>query len=347
MESVIKDTKRPRTSPRLPMNYEELVKRSPQRSLFAHRWWLDAVAPGMYEILQIKQGDEIQAAWPVVFDETDGTKHVHMPALTQKLGILFAPSSAKPVETQSKNQRLTTELIERLGDTASFQQNFHENFNDWLPFCWQGFTQTTRYTYVFEDLSDLDVLWNNLRQKTRTEIRQAQKLGIQIRDDLDLDQFLDVIRKTFARQNRSPLGNDELVRRIDAACSQNGGRKILAGVDLQGRVHAAVYIAWVGDQAYTLMGGGDPELRDSNAYRLVSWETMVFARSIASHLDLVGSMLPQVEPVFRGFGAKQVPYFSITKVPPAPTSLKAYLRRSIEFRWARVRRKLRAAAKKW
>ena len=345
MKAVIPSAAPPR-SPTLPPTYEELVKRSPQGSIFAHRWWLEAVAPGMHEILEIKRGDEIQAAWPIVFNDGDEAKRVCMPALTQKLGILFAPTSAKPVEAQSKNQRLTTELIEQLGDTASFHQNFHENFNDWLPFCWQGFTQTTRYTYVFEDMSDLDVLWQNLRQKARTEIRQAQKLGIQIRDDLDLDQFLDVIRKTFARQNRSPLGNDELVRRIDTSCSQNAGRKILAGVDLQGKLHAAVYIAWVGDQAYTLMGGGDPELRHSNAYRLVSWETIVFARSIARHLDLVGSMLPQVEPVFRGLGAKQVPYFSITKVPPAPTSLRTYLRSSIEFRWTRVRRKWRVAAKK-
>ena len=345
MKAVIPSAVPPR-SPTLPSTYEELVKRSPQGSIFAHRWWLEAVAPGMHEILEIKQGDEIQAAWPIVFADGDEAKHVCMPALTQKLGILFAPTSARPIEAQSKNQRLTTELIEQLGDTASFHQNFHENFNDWLPFCWQGFNQTTRYTYVFEDMSDLDALWNNLRQKTRTEIRQAQKLGIQIRDDLDLDQFLDVIRKTFARQNRSPLGDDELVRRVDTACFQNAGRKILAGVDLQGRVHAVVYVAWVGNQAYTLMGGGDPELRQSNAYRLVSWEAMVFARSIARRLDLVGSMLPQVEPVFRGFGAKQVPYFSITKVPPAPTSLRAYLRSSIEFRWANVRRKWRAAVKK-
>jgi hypothetical protein len=345
MKAVIPSGAPPR-SPTLPSTYEELVKRSPQGSIFAHRWWLEAVAPGMHEILEIKQGDEIQAAWPIVFADGDEAKHVCMPALTQKLGILFAPTSARPVEAQSKNQRLTTELIERLGDTVSFHQNFHENFNDWLPFCWQGFHQTTRYTYVFEDMTDLNVLWNNLRQKTRTEIRQAQKLGIQIKDDLDLGQFVDVIRKTFARQNRSPLGNDELVRRIDTACSQNAGRKIFAGVDLQGRVHAAVYVAWVGDQAYTLMGGGDPELRQSNAYRLVSWEAMVFASSIARRLDLVGSMLPQVEPVFRGFGARQVPYFSITKVPPAPTSLRAYLRRSLEFRWTQVRRKLRAAANK-
>ena len=88
----------------LPLNYDELVKRSPQGSIFAHRWWLEAVAPGMYEILEIKKGDEIQAAWPIVYHKSDGAKHVCMPALTQKLGILFAPSDAKPVETQSKTK---------------------------------------------------------------------------------------------------------------------------------------------------------------------------------------------------------------------------------------------------
>ena len=143
----------------------------------------------MYEILEIKKGDEIQAAWPIVYHKSDRAKHVCMPALTQKLGILFAPSDAKPVEAQSKNQKLTTELMEQLGDTASFRQNFHENFTDWLPFYWRGYTQTTRYTYILEDMSDLNVLWNNVRQKAKTEIRKAQKLGIHIKDDLDLAQF--------------------------------------------------------------------------------------------------------------------------------------------------------------
>jgi lipid II:glycine glycyltransferase (peptidoglycan interpeptide bridge formation enzyme) len=228
--------------------------------------------------------------------------------------------------------------MEQLGDTASFHQNFHENFTDWLPFCWQGFTQTTRYTYVLEDLSDLNILWNNVRQKAKTEIRKAQKLGIQIRDDLDIEQFSEVIRKTFARQTLTPSSSNDFVCRLDAACSKHVGRKIFAGVDPQGRVHAAVYVAWAGNTAYTPMGGGDPELRQSNAYRLACWEAMMFASSIARRFDFMGSMLPQVEPTFRGFGAKQVPYFSIAKIPPAPTSLNAFLKASIKFRWSRARR---------
>jgi len=343
---IIKDTAPVGESEKLPPTYDELVKRSPQGSIFAHRWWLEAVAPGMYEILEIRSGDGIQAAWPIVYGKSDGVKHVCMPALTQKLGILFAPSNANPVEEQSKNQRLATELMEQLGDSTSFHQNFHETFTDWLPFCWRGYAQTTRYTYVLEDISDPGVLWNNVRQKAKTEIRKAQKLGIQIRDDLDLAQFTEIIRKTFARQNRSPLGSDELVSRLDAACSKNAGRKIFAGVDSQGRVHAAVYMTWSGDTAYTLMGGGDPELRQSNAYRLVCWEAMIFAGSIARRFDFVGSMLSQVEPVFRGLGAKQVPYFSITKVPPTPGSLSGLLRESIAFRWTQARRTIARRLKK-
>ena len=335
---IIKDNAPVSGSEKLPLNYDELVKRSPQGSIFAHRWWLEAVAPGMYEILEVKKGDGIQAAWPIVYDKIDGVKHVCMPDLTQKLGILFAPSNAKPVEAQSTNQKLTTELIEQLGDTASFHQNFHENFTDWLPFYWRGYDQTTRYTYVLEDLSDLNILWNNVRQKAKTEIRKAQKLGIQIRDDLDIEKFSEVIRKTFARQNMTPSSSDELVCRLDAACSKHAGRKIFAGVDPQGRVHAAVYVVWSGNTAYTTMGGGDPELRQSNAYRLVCWEAMMFASSIAKRFDLMGSMLPQVEPTFRGFGAKQVPYSTISKIPPVPTSLSGFLKASIKFRWSRARR---------
>jgi hypothetical protein len=325
-------------SAKLPGTYEELVTQSPQGSIFAHRWWLEAVAPGMYEILKINDGDGIQAAWPIVYSKSDGAKHVCMPALTQKLGILFAPSDIKPAEMQSKNQELTAELIEQLGDTAGFCQNFHENFTDWLPFYWRGYAQTTRYTYALEDISDLTSVWNGMRSNHRRDIRKATKSGIRIIDTLDMARFLELNRKTFTRQGREPLASDELILRLDRACSANAGRKIFAGVDSQGRIHAAVYIAWSNDTAYYLMGGSEPNLRKSGAQLLALWEAVIFASSVVKRFDFEGSMLHQVEHGFRGFGASQLPYSSITKVPPAPTSLSGFLRASIRFRWNRARR---------
>jgi hypothetical protein len=322
----------------LPLNYDELVKRSPQASIFAHRWWLEAVAPGMYEILEIKKGDGIQAAWPIVYLKSDGAKHVCMPALTQKLGILFDPSNAKPIEEQSKNQKLATELISKLGDAASFHQNFHENFTDWLPFYWRGYCQTARYTYVLEDISDPTALWNSMRRHHRRDIRRAERLGIRIKDNFDIERFLELNRKTFTRQGREPLASDELICRLDRACCANAGRKIFAGIDSQGRVHAAVYVAWADNTAYYLMGGSEPDLRESGAQLLALWEAIIFSSSVVKRFDFEGSMLPQVEFGFRGFGARQVPYSSITKAPPAPTSLSAFLKASVEFRWNRARR---------
>ena len=109
-------------------------------------------------------------------------------------------------------------------------------------------------------------------------------------------------------------------------------------MDSLGRVHAAVYIAWADNTAYYLMGGSDPALRDSGAHLLALWEAIIFASSVAKRFDFEGSMLPQIEHVFRGFGAKQWPYSSIMRVPPAPTSLNEFLKASIKFRWNRARR---------
>ena len=324
---------------KLPSTYEELVQRSPQGSIFAHRWWLEAVAPGMHKILEIRRNDGVRAAWPVVYRDEDG-RHVWMPALTQKLGILFALSDAKLPELQSRNQELSVELLDQLGDATSFSHNFHENYTDWLPFYWRGYKQTTRYTYVLEDISDIAAVWNCLRPNHRRDIRRAEKQGIRVKDDLELAQFLELNRKTFTRQGRQPLASDELIYRLDAACCSNAGRKIFAGVDSQGRVHAAVYIVWAGQTAYYLMGGSEPDLRASGAQMPALWEAIKFASSVVRRFDFEGSMLPHIEHTFRGFGAKQLPYFSISKLPPPQTSLRGFVKASLGFRWKKMRRRL-------
>ena len=83
-----------------------------------------------------------------------------------------------------------------------FCQNFHYSVTNWLPFYWHGFSQTTRYTYVIENLDDLDLVWAQFQEKIRTDIRKAQKKVI-VRTDLDIDKFLDINTLTFTRQGRN------------------------------------------------------------------------------------------------------------------------------------------------
>lgn len=117
---------------------------------------------------------------------------------------------------------------------------------------------------------------------------------------------------TFERQGRSIPYNKDVVKRIDDACSLGNARKIIGVQDLNGILHAAIYIIWDRNSAYYLMGGSDPKLRNSGAFSLCMWEAIKFAATVSSRFDFEGSMLEPIERFFRHFGARQVPYFNVT-----------------------------------
>jgi hypothetical protein len=61
------------------------------------------------------------------------------------------------------------------------------------------------------------------------------------------------------------------------------------------------------------MGGGDPALRNSGATSMVLWQAITFAATVTKRFDFEGSMLEPVERFFRAFGARQTPYFRVTR----------------------------------
>jgi hypothetical protein len=310
--------------------YDALVDTSPQGIMFCHTWWLDAVAPGQYRILEVRKGDAIKAAWPIVLRDDPAGPQVVMPGLTQKLGVLFAPMDAKYVERLSTEHQLIDQLLAQLPPGCGFEQQFHEHFTNWLPFHWAGCNQTTRYTYVFEDLSDVSALWNGLRTNCRRVIRKAQAEQIRVRETDDLEYIYRINVKTFERQGLKIPFTLDLVERIDRAVLQHAGRKAFVGEDSAGRGHACEYLIFDDQCAISLLRGADTELRASGACALVQWHAIEFATTVSRRFDFEGSMMRGVEAYIREFGATQVPYFRIWKHPaaaaPRPLSAPAKLR---------------------
>lgn len=297
--------------------YDTFVDLSPQGSLFHKSWWLDAAAPNQYRILFIQDSNGILAAWPIVSKRIMGLKIGMLPPLTPSLGIMFGPSrKAKYAEQLSEEMRLTGELIKLLPKHALFRQHFHYQFSNWLPFYWEGFKQTTRYTYVIEDLSNLDGVWENMRYSTKRKIQKANKLGIKIVTDLSFDQLLDLNELTFRRQGLPLPYSRDHVKRIHTACQKQGAGKMLFAVDSKSQIHAAVYLVYDHKSAYYLLGGGDPNLRNSNAQALLLWEAVKFAGTVSKSFDFEGSMHRNIEPIFRGFGGRQQPYLEISQGHP-------------------------------
>lgn len=294
--------------------YDKFVDSSPQGSLFQKSWWLEAVTQNNYQILSIKRNEEILAAWPLTFKKIAGLNLILLPPLTPRLGIMFAPSrKLKYAEKLSDEMGLMSELTTLLPKHALFYQRFPVEFTNWLPLSWARFKQTTRYTYILEDLSDLNQVWENVRYSTKRKINLALKNEIKVVTDLSLDQFLDLNELTFKRQNLMLPYSREYVYRMDEACGKNNARKMFFAVDGAGQIHAAVYIVYNQKAAYYLMGGADPALNTCGAHFLALWEAIKFAGQVSHSFDFEGSMYENIESVFRGFGAVQKPYMEITR----------------------------------
>ncbi len=282
-------------------------------SIFQQPWWLDAVAPNAWDAVEISKGSQVVARLPYVIQTRRGMTYLTMPPLTQTLGPWLASSTAKYAKQLARQKDLMTSLIEQLPSCDYFSQRFHYSITNWLPFYWHDFSQTTRYTYVLENLADRSQVWAGFQENIRREIRKAQK-RVAVRSDLDIERFLEINALTFQRQGQNLPYSRELVRRLDAACAERQARRIFFAEDARGPIHAAIYLVWDENSAYYLMGGGDPELRNSGATSLLMWTAIQFAATVTQKFDFEGSMIEPVERFFRAFGARQQPYFQVTRL---------------------------------
>jgi len=294
--------------------------------LFSRDWWLDAVCGDDWDVsLALKDG-RVAGSLPYHARRKWGFTLLVLPPLTKSLGPWITYPAGQKYETRlSYEKEIMWDLIAGLPRFDMFHQNFSPEAADWLPFHWKGFSQTTSYTYVIEDLSDPDAIFAEFRDKIRTSIRKAGAT-VAVSGDGSVEEFFKVSAKTFERQGLgSPYTLDRL-KSLDRALAARNSRRIFTAKDASGTVHSALYLVWDGRTAYYLMGGGDPALRTSAAASLLLWDAIRFSSGVAKVFDFEGSMMESVERFFRAFGARRKPYSCVSKVPSKVLRTKMFLK---------------------
>lgn len=293
--------------------YRKHCDREKSIPIFSQAWWLDTVCgKNKWGVCLVEKGGQFQASMPYFLRKRYGLTMLTQPQLTQTLGPWLLPSQAKYSKMLAQQKDLMGKLIDQLPAYDYFSQNWHYSNTNWLPFYWKGFTETTCYTYVINDLSNLDKIWNGAQANIRTDIRKAEsRFALKVRDDLSIDDFLVLNRQTFKRQDMEMPYSEDFVRRLQEVTSTRTCSKIFIAEDSDGRHHAGVFIVWDKNSAYYLMGGGDPNLRNSGATSLCMWAAIKYASTVTKKFDFEGSMIEAVERFFRAFGATQVPYHSV------------------------------------
>lgn len=283
--------------------------------IFFQDWWLDTVTDPMnWNALVLQENGETVAALPYTLEHRKGFSHLGQPPLTQFLGPWIHPAKKQGVKAASKQKQILTALAQALHAYDTYQQSWGPLYQDWLPFFWQGFTQTTRYTYRLNTQSP-DTLWQGLQSNIRREIKKAQnRYRLEVYSPTDPQVLIPLIEKTFHRQDMGiPKDKTFFERLFKRALQQKQGQMFVAK-DPENKDHAGVFVVWDQQTTYYLIGGGDPELRTSGASSLCLWEAIQFSRNHTPIFDFEGSMIEPIERYFRAFGGEQTPYHSLSKV---------------------------------
>lgn len=296
--------------------YKEFVDKNDMASVFDENWWMDAVCgEDNWNVIIAKSGDSIIGAMPYQYCCRNDRISISLPKLTQTNNLLINyPNNQKYVSKLGYENKVINSIIDQIENMniSYFNQNFNYMFTNWLPFYWRGYNQTTRYTYVIDDLNNLDRVYNNFHYKVRNQIKKAMKY-VNVKTDLDITSFFQINKKTFDRQKKDIPYSFDFIKELDEKCEKIGRRKIFYAIDEEGNVHASIYIIWNCNSAYYIMGGEDAKYRNSEAMTLLIWKAIQFASKVTRKFDFEGSMMENVESFFRGFGGIQKPYFKIWK----------------------------------
>lgn len=293
--------------------YKILCNNEPSIPIYSRDWWLDCVCgESSWDVLLCIKNGEIEAAMPY-YTPCPGV--ISMPLYTQTMGIWFNPAfeDRRYSHDLFRKQTICEDFIMRLPAHGYFLQNFHYSFTDWLPFYWNGFRQTTRYTHVLPDIGNPDELWNGLSENIRRNIRKAKnKYQLTVRRNIPVDIFLKLNAQVYQRQGMKLYQPAMLKMLIDIARSRGQG-DIWGAYDAENRLHAGAFVVWQENCAYYIASGSDTELRKSGGLALAIWTAINDLSGQDRSFDFEGSMVKGIAHFFRSFGAFQKPYFLIEK----------------------------------
>ena len=295
--------------------YKEFCESIEYIPIFLEWWWIDTVTNGEWDVVfSYTKDGKIRGAMPFYKSKLGKFFNIiKMPKQTQVMGYwLDYPKNQKLTSKYSFEKEVIAELIDRLPKVDYFMQRFHYSMDNWLPFYWKGYKQTTQYTYILDLNENLEKIFSNFRSNIKSDIRKAEK-NVNVVIENDIKRFYEINTLTFQRQNMKIKYSFEFLNKLHQEIQKRGCGRIYFAKDEEENIHSAIYIVWDKKSAYYMWGGGDTKYRNSGATSFLMWQAIKDMHKIVTKFDFEGSMIEPVERFVRSFGAKRTPYNRVWK----------------------------------
>src|SRR6202043_2742893 len=118
------------------------------------------------------------------------------------LGVVLPPPSKKYVTTLTYHRNILSSLAGHVRDQfATVRCVMGPEVVDMQPFIWAGYIISLPYTYRI-DLSNLDIVWSNMTDKRRNDIRKAERDGITVDNEGSIQDVLSLYKGALQSHGR-------------------------------------------------------------------------------------------------------------------------------------------------
>jgi lipid II:glycine glycyltransferase (peptidoglycan interpeptide bridge formation enzyme) len=159
----------------------------------------------------------------------------------------------------------------------------------------------TKYTFILDLIKSEEELLKGMSQKTRYNIRVAEKKGVKIVEDNSdkaFEQYLNLTKETTARQNF--YAHTEKYHRLMWETLRQTQGELIGNDELTAHLFEAFYdkevlVAWIvfvlGDTLYYPYGASSSNHRETMASNLMMWEVIKFGKKLGlKKFDMWGAL---------------------------------------------------------
>ncbi|HUI31072.1 MAG TPA: GNAT family N-acetyltransferase [Candidatus Acidoferrales bacterium] len=298
--------------------WDELLKTMPGWNVFQLSDWLRLYVSSYFSGATIRgvllhEGTELIGMTPVVMWKKFGFSMAGSPlrhALTPYMGIACkrnpeACVSAFAQYCSAQGVRMATLTLSFfLPDTVVTHNHFRVK---------------TRMTSVIDLSEDLDTILKKMDGKTRNQLRQGEKNGLEVSFDIDdksVNQYLGLRSRLYTLQGMDQSTSSTLMESFFSSFPKE--YYALFSVKYEGAMIAAAVLLKYAETCLYWDGVSDAQFNRLRPNNVLQWQVIKWAKASGIHwYDLGGTNTPSIAHFKKGFGGIEKTYTSVEMFSPA------------------------------
>ncbi len=285
------------------MDYCKLIELENKLPVFFHYDWLNIICgTDNWNVIYFEEKGEIIGVFTYYLSEN----RINMPKLAVFMGGFLLENNQK-----NNYKKITAELqfqeqiIKQLPEFKSFNQRWHYSFQNHIKLIHAHFQQTSKITYLLENIKNHTLCWDNLKSGLKSDIKRAEK-KLLIKHQIDHQDFYTLLNDTFKKNNETIPFSFEKLNDIVNYVTKNNKGKVFSSYTHEGELTNSILVIWDHETAYYLLSASEQKHKSLGGNSLLIWHSIKYVSEFVNKYDFEGSMLPGVESYVRAFGGKQV-----------------------------------------